>query len=89
MARRVRTPWGRATVIDELELPQQADGKTFTSLVQVLEDDAGQRLIRFAYSTDGVIRRGPVTLRPDDLARLRAGLRDRRTLARTLGVRPR
>jgi hypothetical protein len=31
-------------------------------------------MIRFAYATDGVARRGPVTLRQRDLARLRDAL---------------
>lgn len=89
MARKVATPWGRATVIEELELPQNAGDRTFVALVQALEDDAGERLVRFAYSPDGVSRRGPLTLRREDLERLRQGLRDHRLLSRTLGLRPR
>jgi hypothetical protein len=42
--------------------------------VQLLENAKGERLVRFAYATDGVARRGPVTLRPRDLERLRAAL---------------
>ena len=34
----------------------------------------GERLVRFAYATDGTARRGPVTLRASDLAKLRKGL---------------
>ena len=49
-------------------------GKRFASLVQLLEDGKGERLVRFAYATDGVARRGPVTLRLRDLERLRAAL---------------
>jgi hypothetical protein len=68
------TPWGSATLLEELKLPQQAGDKRFASLVQLLETDKGERLVRFAYATDGVVRRGPVTLRAKDLGRLRAAL---------------
>ena len=89
MANAVTTPWGRAKVLEEVEVEQQADEKSFVSIVQLLEGAGGERLVRFAYSTDGAARRGPVTLRGDDLERLREGLRDRRQLARALGLRPR
>jgi hypothetical protein len=68
------TPWDPATLVEELRLPQQSGGKRFASLVQLLEDGKGERLVRFAYATDGVARRGPVTLRLRDLERLRAAL---------------
>ena len=42
--------------------------------MQLLETRNGERLVRFAYATDGVARRGPVTLRLRDLERLRAAL---------------
>jgi hypothetical protein len=68
------TPWGPATLVEELRLPQQSGGKRFSSHVQLLEDSKGERLVRFAYATDGVARRGPVTLRLRDLERLREAL---------------
>jgi hypothetical protein len=68
------TPWGSATLLEELRLPQQAGDKRFASLVQLLETGKGERLVRFAYATDGVARRGPVTLRAKDLERLRTAL---------------
>ena len=68
---RATTPWGPATLLEELRLPQQSGCKRFASLVQLLEDGRGERLVRFAYATDGVARRGPVTLRLRDLERLR------------------
>lgn len=71
---RAATPWGSATLLEELKLPQQAGDKRFASLVQLLETGKGERLVRFAYATDGVARRGPVTLRVKDLERLRAAL---------------
>ena len=73
-AAKAATPWGPATLLEELRLPQQSGGKRFASLVQLLEDAKGERLVRFAYATDGVARRGPVTLRLRDLERLREAL---------------
>ena len=73
-ATQAATPWGPATLVEELRLQQQAGDKRFTSLVQLLETRNGERLVRFAYATDGVARRGPVTLRARDLERLRAAL---------------
>jgi hypothetical protein len=73
-ATQAATPWGPATLLEELRLQQQAGDKRFVSLVQLLETRAGERLVRFAYATDGVARRGPVTLRARDLERLRAAL---------------
>jgi hypothetical protein len=84
----VATPWGRATLVEEVVLEQTAGERAFGSLVQLLEDEGGARLVRFAYSTGGTGRRGPVTLRAEDLERLREQLRDRRELARALGLRP-
>ena len=73
-ATRAATPWGPATLVEELRLPQQSGNKRFSSLVQLLEDAKGERLVRFAYATDGVARRGPVTLRLRDLQKLREAL---------------
>ena len=44
--------------------------------------------MRFAYTTGGSARRGPVTLRSRDLERLRAGLEGRPGLAEALGLKP-
>src|SRR6186997_2389926 len=72
--RSAATPWGPAALVDELRLQQQAGDKRFASIVELLETAKGERLVRFAYATDGVARRGPVTLRVRDLERLRAAL---------------
>jgi hypothetical protein len=78
------TPWGPATLVEELSLPQRAGDKRFASLVQLLESDKGERLVRFAYSTGGTARRGPVTLRARDLERLREAVGGFPALAETL-----
>jgi hypothetical protein len=81
---RVATPWGPAVVVERLTLPQRAGEKKFSSVLELLETARGERLIRFAYSTDGVVRRGPVTLRERDLTRLRAELGRRPALRELL-----
>ena len=74
MAAKSATPWGPASVVEEVTLQQRAGEKRFASVVQLLEGPKGEQLVRFAYSTDGVARRGPVTLRGRDLERLRKAL---------------
>jgi hypothetical protein len=83
-ASKTSTPWGAATLIDELTLQQRAGEKRFASIVQLLEAPRGERLVRFAYSTGGTARRGPVTLRLRDLERLRAALAEHPDLAEFL-----
>ncbi len=84
MAAKTATPWGAATLVDELSVPQRAGEKRFATIVQLLENDRGERLLRFAYSTGGTVRRGPVTLRGRDLERLRAALAEHPQLAEVL-----
>ena len=64
------TPWGRATLVEHLTVQQRA----------------GERLVRFAYSTGGAVRRGPVTLRARDVERLHAALAKTPELADALGL---
>ena len=80
----ITTAWGRATLVDEVKVQQRAGDKRFASLVQLLEDAQGDLLVRFAYTTDGVVRRGPVTLRRADLERLRKALARHEALASAL-----
>ena len=86
MTTKAATPWGDATLVDELQIPQRAGDKRFASLVQLLEDGKGERLVRFTYTTDGTVRRGPVTLRTRDLDRFRDALRKHPDLAEALGL---
>ncbi|MFL5919424.1 MAG: hypothetical protein ACJ74L_14270 [Gaiellaceae bacterium] len=82
--RAIATPWGAAHPVEQLTLQQRAGDKRFASLVQLLETDKGERLVRFAYTTDGTARRGPVTLKLRDLERLRAALAEHPGLAEAL-----
>jgi hypothetical protein len=86
MSTKAATPWGSAAVVEEVRLQQRAGDKRFSSIVQLLEDARGEQLVRFAYATDGTARRGPVTLRARDLAKLRAALADTPQLAAALGL---
>ncbi|MGZ4352732.1 MAG: hypothetical protein ACXVZ4_04230 [Gaiellaceae bacterium] len=67
-------------------LRQRAGDQRFASHVQLLEAANGERLVRFAYSTGGSARRGPVTLRERDVAKLLSGLGERPELAAALGL---
>jgi hypothetical protein len=82
---KITTAWGPAKLLEEVSLPQRAGRKRFASVVQLLEDEKGDWLVRFAYTTDGTARRGPVTLRGADLERLRDRLGDHPSLAAALG----
>jgi hypothetical protein len=84
----IATPWGSANLVEQLTLQQRAGGKRFASLVQLLETDRGERLVRFAYTTSGTARRGPVTLKLSDLERLRVALAEHPGLAEALLGRP-
>jgi hypothetical protein len=88
MATKTTTPWGPATLVEELTVPQRSGDKRFASVVQLLEGVKGERLVRFAYSTDGTARRGPVTLRERDVEQLVSGLAACPQLAETLGLGP-
>jgi hypothetical protein len=76
-------------LVEELSVAQRSGDKRFSSIVQLLEGAKGERLVRFAYSTGGTARRGPVTLRQRDVEKLASGLASCPQLAETLGIRVR
>ncbi len=86
MATQTATPWGGADLVEQVVVKQQAGELRFSSLVQLLETRDGERLVRFAYSTGGHARRGPVTFRAKDIARLRSQLEQHPALAEALGM---
>jgi len=86
MAWKTTTPWGGADLVEHLVIRQQAGERRFATHVELLETQAGERLVRFAYATDGVARRGPVTFRARDLERLRTQLAQHPALAEALGL---
>ena len=83
--RRVATPWGAAAVVEEAKVTQRAGDKRFSTVLELLESDRGETLVRIAYTTDGVARRGPVTLRARDLEKLRSVAASEPQLAEILG----
>jgi hypothetical protein len=80
------TPWGAAALLDQASVPQRVGDRRFAVVVQLLEAPGGERLIRFAYTTGGSARRGPVTMRARDLERLRAALERAPVLREALGL---
>lgn len=86
MATKAATPWGPAEVVEELTVSQRAGDRRFATIVQLLRDKKGEEFVRFAYSTDGTARRGPVTLRERDLVRFRAALAEHPAIAGVLGL---
>jgi hypothetical protein len=82
---KIATPWGSAALVERLSVPQRVGDRRFATVVELLEVEGGARLVRLAYSTDGIVRRGPVTMRPRDLARLRVAVRKVPELANALG----
>jgi hypothetical protein len=85
MPAKTPTPWGPATVVEEIKVAQRAGERRFTSTFQLLENEQGEPLLRIAYMTAGITRRGPVTLRPRDLEKLRASLGKQSSLGQLLG----
>jgi hypothetical protein len=67
----ITTPWGKARAVEQVSVAQRAGDRRFSTVVELLETNGGERLVRFAYTTDGTARRGPVTLRAKDVARMR------------------
>jgi hypothetical protein len=82
------TPWGPADLVEEVTVPQRAGDKRFAAIVQLLETAKGEQLVRFAYSTGDVARRGPLTIKAGDLARLKKRLAAAPQLAELLGLPP-
>lgn len=74
----ITTAWGHAELVEEVTVSQGTPEREFAARVQLLASREGDALVRFAYSTHGTARRGPVTFRVADL----------RKLARSLGKAP-
>jgi len=83
--RTITTPWGKASTVEQVSVAQRAGERRFSTIVQLLETDAGERLVRFAYTTDGSARRGPVTLRAKDVTRMQKLLERAPELREALG----
>lgn len=81
----ITTPWGKARAVEQVNVAQRAGERRFATVVELLETEGGERLVRFAYTTDGSARRGPVTLRAKDVARMHKLLERTPELREALG----
>ena len=72
-------------MLEQVSIAQRAGERRFTTIVELLETTSGERLVRFAYTTDGSARRGPVTLRAKDLERMQKLLERTPALREALG----
>ena len=72
----VTLPWGRAEVIDEVVFAGTGEGDRAVEvgIAHLREKEGGAELVRFFYRSNGRIIRGPLTLRADERAGLRAAL---------------
>jgi hypothetical protein len=82
----ITTPWGKATELEQVSVAQRSGERRFSTIVQLLETAEGERLVRFAYTTDGSARRGPVTLRVKDVERMQKLLERAPELREALGM---
>ena len=81
----IATPWGKASALEQVSIAQRAGERRFATIVELLETKDGERLVRFAYTTDGSVRRGPVTLRAKDVERMHKLLERTPELREALG----
>ena len=85
LVRTISTPWGKAEAVEQVNVAQRAGERRFATVVQLLETADGERLVRFAYTTGGSVRRGPVTLRARDVERMQKLLERTPELKEALG----
>jgi hypothetical protein len=72
--KQVQLPWGKATVEEEATVPATSGERPVELGVARLSGADGEQMIRFFYRADGRTVRGPLTLRPAELAALAAEL---------------
>jgi hypothetical protein len=73
--KQVQLPWGRATVEEEATISAGAGERDLELGVARLSGPDGEQLLRFFYRSSGRTTRGPLTLRPAEVAALAAELR--------------
>jgi hypothetical protein len=73
--KQVQLPWGRATVEEEATIAASASERDLELGVARLTGPDGEQLLRFFYRSSGRTTRGPLTLRPAEVAELAAQLR--------------
>jgi hypothetical protein len=73
--KKVQLPWGKATVEQEATVAGDASERALELGVARLSGADGEQLLRFFYRADGRTVRGPLTLRPAEVAALALELR--------------
>ena len=73
--RTVQLPWGKATIEEEATVAGNESERAMELGVARLSGADGEELLRFFYRADGRTMRGPLTLRPAEVAALAAALR--------------
>ncbi len=81
----VRLPWGKATVEEETTVPATAGERAIELGVARLSGPDGEQMLRFFYRADGRTVRGPLTLRPAEIAALALELRKQPQLRKLVG----
>lgn len=80
--KKVQLPWGKATVEEEAVVAGDASERALELGVARLSGADGEQLLRFFYRADGRTVRGPLTLRPAEVAALALALRKQPELRR-------
>ena len=78
------TPWGRATLVEEVAVDHEARDRGYTAVVQLLELEDGEQLVRFGARAQGAHRLNCLTLRASELERLEEALLEAERLATAL-----
>jgi hypothetical protein len=70
-------PWGAGQIVEEVAICARAGGHGWEPTLQLLAYAEGGEALRFCYYDEqGRFGRGPMLLRPEDVAPLRAALAD-------------
>ena len=78
--KQVQLPWGKATVEEEATIPGGSAERPAELGIARLSGADGEEMLRFFYRADGRTVRGPLTLRPAEVAALALALRKRPAL---------
>jgi hypothetical protein len=73
--KKVQLPWGKATVEEEATVAGTSGERAMELGVARLSGDDGEQMLRFFYRANGRMVRGPLTLRPAEVAALALELR--------------
>ena len=78
--KQVQLPWGKATVEEEATIPGGSGERPVELGIARLSGADGEQMLRFFYRAEGRTVRGPLTLRPVEVAALALALREQPAL---------